>query len=141
VIEAAAVEAAPEPSPAAIPEHVLPLAAVLAAFGSAIEGTSWAADLVDVGTTALVGAEYASGIGEAKLIYDGVTYVGAVGGCLAGVIHFESYGRSKSVVAASSVFPSRSAHHGVAHSSSQSRLGHHRSGRERKREDDQEAAA
>ena len=58
-----------------------------AAFGSAIEGTPWAADLVGVGTKALVGAEYASGIGEAKLIYDGVTYVGAVGGCLAGVIH------------------------------------------------------
>lgn len=58
-----------------------------AAFGKAIEGTPWAADLVDVGTTALVGAENASGIGEAKLIYDGVTYMGAVGGCLAGVIH------------------------------------------------------
>jgi hypothetical protein len=58
-----------------------------AAFGSAIEGTPWAADLVGVGTKALVGAEYATGIGEAKLIYDGVTYFGATAGCALGIIH------------------------------------------------------
>jgi hypothetical protein len=57
-----------------------------AAFGSAIEGTPFAADLVDVGTTALVGAEYASGIGEAKLAYDFLTYAGGVAGCAAGII-------------------------------------------------------
>jgi hypothetical protein len=57
-----------------------------AAFGSAIEGTPFAADLVDVGTTALVGAEYASGIGEVKLGYDFLTYAGGVAGCAAGII-------------------------------------------------------
>jgi RHS repeat-associated protein len=57
-----------------------------AAFGSAIEGTPFAADLVDVGTTALVGAEYATGIGEAKLAYDALTYVGATAGCALGII-------------------------------------------------------
>jgi hypothetical protein len=53
-----------------------------------MEGTPWSADLVDAGLSALpLIGEYASGIGEAKAIYDGVTYVGAVGGCLAGIIH------------------------------------------------------
>ena len=58
------------------------------AFGSAIEGTPWAADIVSVGLKAipLVG-EYASGIGEAKLIYDGVTYFGATAGCALGIVH------------------------------------------------------
>ena len=56
-------------------------------LGAAMEGTPWSADLIDVGLSALpVIGEYASGIGEAKAIYDGVTYVGAVGGCLAGII-------------------------------------------------------
>ncbi len=58
-----------------------------AVFGSAIEDTPWAADLVDVGTTALVGAEYASGVGEVKLGYDALTYVGATAGCALGIIH------------------------------------------------------
>jgi hypothetical protein len=58
-----------------------------AAFGSAIEGTPWAADLVDVGTTALVGGEYASGIGEVKLGYDALTYLGATAGCALNIIH------------------------------------------------------
>lgn len=58
------------------------------AFGSAIEGTPWAADIVSVGLKgiALVG-EYTSGIGKAKLIYDGVTYFGATAGCALGIVH------------------------------------------------------
>ena len=57
-----------------------------AAFGKAIEGTPFASGPVDAVMAGVLG-EYATGVGEAKLIYDGVTYVGAVGGCLAGVIH------------------------------------------------------
>lgn len=41
----------------------------------------------ELGSIGLYAAEFASGVGEAKLIYDGVTFVGAVGGCLFGVIH------------------------------------------------------
>ena len=57
-----------------------------AAFGKAIEGTPFASGPMDAAMGAVLG-EYATGVGEAKLIYDGVTYVGAVGGCLAGIIH------------------------------------------------------
>lgn len=57
-----------------------------AVFGKALEGTPFASGPVDAAMGAVFG-EYATGVGEAKLIYDGVTYVGAVGGCLAGVIH------------------------------------------------------
>ena len=52
-----------------------------------LEGTVWGADIGDVGTATLVGAGYASGIGEAKLIWDGVTYAGAALACRAGIIH------------------------------------------------------
>jgi hypothetical protein len=31
--------------------------------------------------------EYATGIGEAKFIYDGVTYFGATAGCAVGIVH------------------------------------------------------
>ena len=57
-----------------------------AAFGRALDGTPFASGPMDAAAAAVFG-EYATGVGEAKLIYDGVTYVGAVGGCLAGVIH------------------------------------------------------
>src|ERR1051325_8146226 len=43
-------------------------------------------DLAGETSTALVdGAEYASGIGEAKLIYDGVTFFGGLAGCSLGI--------------------------------------------------------
>jgi hypothetical protein len=59
-----------------------------AAFGGAIEGTPWAADLVSVGMKALpVVGEYATGIGEAKLAYDTLTYFGATAGCALGIVH------------------------------------------------------
>ena len=50
-----------------------------AAFGKAIEGTPFASGPVDAVMAGALG-EYASGVGEAKLIYDGVTYFGAVAG-------------------------------------------------------------
>lgn len=59
-----------------------------AAFGSTIEGTPWGADIVSVGLKALpVVGEYATGIGEAKLAYDTLTYFGATAGCALGIIH------------------------------------------------------
>ncbi len=59
-----------------------------AAFGKSIEGTPWAADIVSVGLKAIpVVGEYASGIGEAKLAYDALTYVGGVAGCALNIIH------------------------------------------------------
>ena len=87
-----------------------------AAFGKSIEGTPWGSGPVDVASTALAaggmrvitgagrtiqtingavrlgtvlgeGAEYGSGIGEAKLAYDAVSYFGAWVGCATGVIH------------------------------------------------------
>jgi hypothetical protein len=33
------------------------------------------------------GAEYGSGVGEAKLAYDFVTWAGSLAGCAAGIIH------------------------------------------------------
>ena len=54
-------------------------------FGKAIEGPFTAAPM-DLAMVAIFG-EYATGIGEVKLAYDAVTYVGAVGGCLAGIFH------------------------------------------------------
>jgi hypothetical protein len=57
-------------------------------IGKAIESSPWGADIVSVGLKALpVVGEYASGIGEAKLIYDGVTYFGATAGCALGIVH------------------------------------------------------
>jgi RHS repeat-associated protein len=56
-----------------------------AALGKSIEGTPWASGPMDAAMTLAFG-EYATGVGEAKLIYDGVTYLGAAAGCIAGVI-------------------------------------------------------
>jgi hypothetical protein len=54
----------------------------------AIEGTPWAADPGGTGLKALpVIGEYATGIGEAKIIYDGGTYFGATALCALGIIH------------------------------------------------------
>jgi RHS repeat-associated protein len=42
--------------------------------------------LVDLAEVGLVGAEYATGIAEAKLLYDAITFVGSAAGCKAGLI-------------------------------------------------------
>jgi len=86
-----------------------------AAFGKSIEGTPWGSGPVDVASTALAaggmraitgagrtiqtingavklgtvlgeGAEYGSGVGEAKLAYDFMTWAGSLAGCAAGII-------------------------------------------------------
>ena len=57
-----------------------------AAFGKAIEGTLFASGPVDVVMAGALG-EYATGVGEAKLVYDGVSYFGATAGCALGMIH------------------------------------------------------
>lgn len=57
------------------------------AIGKAIENSPWGADLLDAGTTALVGVEWATGIGEAKFIYDGSSYVVSAAGCFVGVFN------------------------------------------------------
>lgn len=38
-------------------------------------------------STAMTGAEFATGVGEAKFIYDGLTYFGSMGLCAAGVLN------------------------------------------------------
>jgi hypothetical protein len=37
-------------------------------------------------STAMTGAEFATGVGEAKFIYDGITFFGATAGCALGLI-------------------------------------------------------
>jgi hypothetical protein len=56
-------------------------------FGKAIEGTPFAADIVSAGEVAVAGAETASGIGVAKLAYDGLSTLAAGIDCALGVIH------------------------------------------------------
>lgn len=57
-------------------------------LGKAIESSPWGADVVSVGLKALpLVGEYASGIGEAKLISDSVTYFRATAGCALGIVH------------------------------------------------------
>lgn len=57
-----------------------------AVFGKSIEGTPFASGPVDAIMTAVLG-EYATGVGEAKLLYEGVTYIGAASGCGSGIVH------------------------------------------------------
>jgi hypothetical protein len=86
------------------------------AFGNSLEGTPWASGPVDVATTAILAssqkivtgagqtiqtlngttqlgsvlgeaAEWATGFGEAKFVYDGTTYFVGMVQCAAGFIH------------------------------------------------------
>jgi hypothetical protein len=82
-----------------------------AAFGNSIEGTPFGAGATDLATGAIArltyatfakdwtapgvllgalageGAEFATGVGEAKFAYDAVTYLGAAAGCALDIIH------------------------------------------------------
>jgi hypothetical protein len=57
---------------------------VITGAGRTIQTINGAAKL---GTVLGGGAEYGSGIGEAKLAYDFVIWAGSVAGCAAAVIH------------------------------------------------------
>jgi hypothetical protein len=50
--------------------------------------TPWAADLMGAGLEAIpIVGEYATGIGEIKLAYDGLSYFEATAGCALGILH------------------------------------------------------
>lgn len=55
-------------------------------FGNSIGGTPWGASPTDLVLGAL-GAEYATGVGEANLAFSAITYGASAVGCFAGWIH------------------------------------------------------
>jgi len=57
-------------------------------FASMMVDTPWAADLMGAGLEAIpIVGEYATGIGEIKLAYDGLSYFEATAGCALGILH------------------------------------------------------
>ena len=53
-------------------------------FGKALDGTPWSASPIDVFWGAVAG-EYATGIGEANVVFSALTYLGSLGACGLGV--------------------------------------------------------
>jgi hypothetical protein len=76
--------------PAAVSHVGMARAAMLSRAFNAVTGAD--SSLVSLSgeaslaSTAIMGAEFATGFGEAKFIYDGITFFGATAGCALGLI-------------------------------------------------------